>query len=149
MYVCIYVWMYVYTIYTRPLSVQAQYSIQLGWFTYIVLRSLRADPLKTPLATPVLLSRHVYVIIQASHGPLAAAQQKTVSYRCAITADVTRACADTKELLPQGCCVILQGYRVTAVAQCLEQIRHNIYIYINLILILTFYKKFMTEVFSI
>jgi hypothetical protein len=31
-----------------------------------------------------------------------------------------------KEMLPQDCCVILLEYHVTAVAQCLAQIRHNI-----------------------
>jgi hypothetical protein len=47
-------------------------------------------------------------------GPLAAAQQKTVSYRRAISNVAWRHPL---------------GYRVTTVAQCLEQIRHNIISY--------------------
>jgi hypothetical protein len=54
----------------------------------------------------------------------------------------SHACADTKETLPQYCCVILLEYHVTAtqavhglpatVPQCLEQIRHSINVNLNI-----------------
>jgi hypothetical protein len=55
-------------VYCRNYTAYYTDCIQLGWLTYILLRALWADPPKTPLATPVLLSRHVHVITsQASH----------------------------------------------------------------------------------
>jgi hypothetical protein len=101
--------------------------IQLGWFAYIVpARSERTRRKHRLRHRSIVASRTTSSSPRHLIGPLAAAQQKTVSYRRAIATDVTRACADKKEILPQDCCVILLGYRVTAVAQCLEQIRHNI-----------------------
>jgi hypothetical protein len=106
-----------------------------AWLVHLYSpRALRADPPETPLATSVLLSRHV----PRHHPGISLVRWRPPSRKRSPTfaqslllSDVTCACADTKEILPQDCCVILLGYHATAVAQCLEQIRHNIFLMPN------------------
>jgi hypothetical protein len=123
-----------YTCHSLTQSVRTLSSLDSAWSVdWYTLRALRADSLKTQLATSVLLSRHVprhhHPSISLVCWPLP--QQKTVSYCCAIATIVWRHLRMRHIALRHTCMRRREGnssivlLRHPAVPQCLEQIHHN------------------------
>jgi hypothetical protein len=116
----------------------------LDWAWSVDWYILRADSLKTPLATSVLLSCHVprhhpsgsllvcWPLPSRKRSPTVVQSLLLSDVICSIT---SRACADAKETLPQYYCFIMLWYYVTAVPKCFEQIRHNIILVSGVVLI--------------